>query len=131
MVKTLTVALLLSGGVALADPAYNLKIETPAAKKAQKGVAKIHILPGAGFHMNKDYPTNLSVVAPAGATVEKPKQTGKDAVKLVEEGADFDVAYTCTQGGKQVFTGELKFAVCSASSCDPKKEKLTFTVDVN
>ena len=80
--------------------------------------------------MNKDYPTNLSVVAPAGATVDKPKQGAKDAVKFAEEGADFDVAYTCNEAGKQTFTGELKFAVCSASSCDPKKEKLSFTVDV-
>src|SRR5437764_12394286 len=103
MRNVLVVASLLLGGAAFADPSYNLKIDAPPGKKAQKGVVKIHIAPGAGFHVNKDYPTNLSVVAPAGATVDKPKQGAKDAVKLAEEGADFDVAYTCTQAGKQVF----------------------------
>jgi len=116
---------------AFADSAYNVKIDAPAVKKAQKGVAKIHIAPGTGFHVNKDYPTTVSVVAPTGITVDKPKQTAKDAVKLAEEGADFDVAFTTTDSGKKLFTGELKFAVCSANSCDPKKEKLSFTVDVN
>jgi hypothetical protein len=117
-------------GVALADPAYALKIDTPPAKKAQKAVVKIHIQPGAGFHVNKDYPTNLTVSAPSTVALEKPKQTAKDAVKLAEEGADFDVSYTANEPGKQTFTGELKFAVCSANSCDPKKEKISFTVDV-
>jgi hypothetical protein len=123
-------SLLASGGIALADASYELKIDAPKAKKAQKGVAKIHVTPGAGFHVNKDYPTTVSVV-PAGCTVEKPKQTAADAVSLTEKSADFDVAFTCNAAGKQTFTGEMKFAVCSASSCDPKKEKLSFTVDVN
>ena len=39
-----------------ADSAYVLKVEAPAAKKGQKAVAKVHITPGAGFHMNKEYP---------------------------------------------------------------------------
>jgi hypothetical protein len=116
------------------DPSYALRLETPPAKKGQKGLAKIHIAPGAGFHMNKDYPLQITVVAPTGLAVEKPKQTAKDAVRLEEAGADFDVAYTvdaAATAGAKVVTGELKFAVCSASSCDPKREKLSFTITVN
>lgn len=130
MRKLITVSILLMGGLAFADSSYELKIDAPKAKKAQKGVAKIHITPGAGFHVNKDYPTSVSIV-PAGCTVEKPKQTAADAVSLTEKSADFDVSFTCNAAGKQTFTGEMKFAVCSANSCDPKKEKLSFTVDVN
>ena len=69
---------------AFADAAYNVKIDAPAVKKAQKGMAKIHIAPGSGFHVNKDYPTSVSVVAPTGITVDKPKQTAKDADRLLE-----------------------------------------------
>jgi hypothetical protein len=115
---------LLLPAVALADPSYSVKIDTAPARKAQPGTAKIHIAPGTGYHVNKDYPTKLTMNAPAGATVEKPKQT------VAEAGADFEVTYTCTEAGQKTFTGELKFAVCTATTCDPKKEKVSFTVDV-
>jgi hypothetical protein len=132
MRKLLVLAFAVCAAPAFAgDAGYTLKIEAPPAKKAQKGVAKIHIAPTAGYHVNKDYPTSVTVQAPDGVTVEKPKQSAKDAVKLADEGADFDVAYVAAQPGKKTFTGEIKFAVCSATTCDPKKEKVTFTVDVN
>lgn len=115
---------------AFADPAYTIRVDAPPVKKAHPGVAKIHIAPGQGFHFNKDYPASVTVTAPAGVTVPKTKLTAKDAASLSETGAEFDVAYTPSQKGKKTFTGELKFAVCSASSCDPKKEKLAFTVEV-
>ena len=129
--RTMAAALLLSSSLAFADPAYVVTYSTPSGKKAQKGVVKIHVAPGAGFHMNKEYPTSVALTAvPAGVLVEKMKQTAKDAVKLDETALEFEVAYTSNEAGKKEFTGNLRFAVCSASSCDPKSEKLAFTVDV-
>jgi hypothetical protein len=128
--RNIAFALLLVGGAAHADNAFTVTVETPAAKKAQKGTARIKIAPGAGFHMNKDYPTSVSVVAPTGVTVEKPKQSKAEAVRFEETGAEFEVAYTASDAGKKTFSGELKFAVCSANSCDPKRAPLSFTVDV-
>jgi hypothetical protein len=115
---------------ALADSSFAVKVSAPPATHQQRAVAKIHIAPGAGFHVNKDYPTVVSVVAPTGVTVEKARQTAKDALRMEEAGADFEVAFTPAEPGKKLFTGELKFAVCSANSCDPKKERLAFTVEV-
>jgi hypothetical protein len=110
---------------------YVLKVDAPAAKAGQKGVAKVHITPGAGYHMNKEYPTSLVFTAvPAGVLVDKMKLTAKDAAKFEEAGAEFDVAYTAAQPGKKVVTGELKFAVCSATTCDPKKSNVSFEIDV-
>jgi hypothetical protein len=126
----LGLVLVAPGAHAWADSSFQVNVVAPPTANKQRGVAKIHIAPGAGFHVNKDYPTSVSVVAPTGVTVEKAKQTAKDAVALSETGADFDVAYTASEAGKKTFTGELRFAVCSANSCDPKKEALQFTVDV-
>ncbi len=123
-------AALLLPNIGFADPSYALKIETPAAQKAKRAVVKLHVTPGAGFHMNQQFPTVVSVVGPAGVTVEHPKQNGKDAVKFDEHQADFDVAFVAADAGKKQFSGEFKFAVCSATSCDPKKEKLSFAVEV-
>src|SRR4051812_45783802 len=73
-----------------AEASYLLKVETPPAKKGQKSVAKIRITPGAGYHMNKEYPTSLVLsTVPAGVSVDKMKQTMKDAAKWEEAGGEF------------------------------------------
>jgi len=120
-------------GAALAQQPtpYVLKVDAPPAKKGQKAVAKVKITPGAGYHMNKEYPTSLVLsTVPAGVSVDKMKQTMKDAAKWEEAGGEFDVAYTAADAGKKVVTGEIKFAVCSANTCDPKKSNITFDIDV-
>jgi hypothetical protein len=124
MRKLIVLGALLLGSAALADDSFAIKIDAPPSKKAQKATAKIHISPGTGYHVNKDYPTSLKLAQVDGVTVEKPTQ------KVEEAGADFEVAYTATAAGQKTFTGEVKFAVCSKSSCDPKRQPVTFTVEV-
>jgi hypothetical protein len=118
---------LLCGPTARADSSYNVKVEAPPAQKAHKGTARIHITPGAGYHVNKEYPASAKVVAPAGVTLDKDKVPPSS---VQEAALDFEIPYTPNEAGKKTFTGELKFAVCSANSCDPKKEPLNFTIDV-
>ena len=127
MTRLVILAALVVPITAFADSSFSVKIDAPAAQKAKKGVAKIHITPGPGFHMNKEFPAAAKVMAPAGVTVDKDKVPPS---KVEEAGMDFEVGYTANEAGKKTFTGELKFAVCSANSCDPKKEALNFTVDV-
>lgn len=138
MTKLVAVVALMLPSLVLAQGAerstidsYVLKVDAPPAKKGQKAIAKIKITPGAGYHMNKEYPTSLVLnTVPAGVTVDKTKFTAKDATKWEEQGGEFDVAYTAQQAGKQKVSGEIKFAVCSATTCDPKKSVLTFEIDV-
>jgi hypothetical protein len=110
--------------------AYALKVDAPPAKKGQQAVAKIKITPGAGFHINKEYPTSLALHPPAGVTVAKSKLGAKDAARWEEKGGEFDVSYTAKHPGKQVVTGELKFAVCSVNSCNPQTSTVSFEIDV-
>jgi hypothetical protein len=102
----------------------------PTAKKGQRTIVKVHLTPAAGYHMNKDFPTSLALVPPQGVTLEKQKLTKADAARWEEAGGDFDVALTAADPGSKTVTGELKFAVCTATSCDPKKENVSFTVVV-
>ena len=121
-------ALAQEGGV---RASYVLKVESPPTKKGQKSVAKVKITPAAGYHMNKEYPTSLVLSSvPAGVTVDKMKLTMKDAAKWEEAEGEFDVAYTAAETGKKVVTGEIKFAVCSATTCDPIKSNVSFEIDV-
>jgi len=118
-------------GERAAMASYVLKVEAPPAKKGQKAVAKVKITPAAGYHMNKEYPTSLVLSSvPAGVLVDKMKQTAKDAAKWEEAEGEFDVAYTASEAGKKTVSGEIKFAVCSANTCDPKKSNVSFQIDV-
>ena len=126
----LALALTASAGLAHADEPYKITVDAPSVKKAQRGVVKIVVKPGAGFHVNKEYPAGLKVKAPDGVKLEKDALKSTDAAALSEQALEFDVAYTSTDAGKKSFTGDLKFAVCSASSCDPKRESISFTVEV-
>jgi hypothetical protein len=116
--------------VALADgAAFNLSIDAPAAKVGAPAQAHLKVTPGPGHHVNKDYPTSLKLTAPAGVELAKPNLSDKDG-KVEEAQAAFDVLYTAKEAGKKTFTGKFSFAVCTAQTCEPHTEKVSFTVDV-
>jgi hypothetical protein len=109
---------------------YELELETPTTAAAgAKAVAKLVLKPTTGYHLNKEFPTNLKVKPPAGVKVDKAEQGIADAAKFEEKVATFEVAFTSDAGAKE-FAATFKFAVCTESTCDPKREKLAWKVDV-
>lgn len=126
------VAILALSSVAFAGDNYKLDVKAPAsAKKGEKATTKVHFEGTNKFHLNQEYPTKLTIEAPAGVKVDKDKQLKADAVKFAEGGADFDIAFTASEPGKKSFKGELKFAIClEKEACKPVSEKVAFDVDV-
>jgi len=117
-------------GAPKGDASYAIKVASPPAQKGQRAAATIQIIPATGYHFNKQYPTSITMTAPSGVTLDKTKLGAKDATKLEESAAVFDVGYTAASPGKKTVTGELKFSVCSASECETKKTSVSFDVDV-
>jgi hypothetical protein len=113
-----------------ANEQYALQIDPGEATVGQPGTVSIRVIPNATWHMNLEYPTKLTVTPPAGVEVAKPKLGKDDAVKFTEENAEFAIAFTPSEAGDKVFTGEFKFAVCQDTACVPKTEKLEFHVAV-
>jgi hypothetical protein len=109
---------------------YALQIDPGEATVGQPGTVSIRVIPNATWHMNLEYPTKLTVTPPAGVEVAKPKLGKDDAVKFDEQNCEFAVAFTPSEAGDKVFTGEFKFAVCQDTACVPKTEKLEFHVAV-
>jgi hypothetical protein len=108
-------------------------VEVSPPGSAQVGAAthaKIILKPTGGYKVNKEFPTHLSVTAPEGVEIGKPKQAGPDAAKLEEDEAVFEVAFTASEPGDKRFEAAFRFAVCTPESCDPKSEKLAWTVPV-
>jgi|SRR5579871_6342600 len=111
------------------SPNYSVAVAAPAAKVGAAAKASITLKPATGFHVNKEYPTSLKVVAPDG--VELPKAAfNKADGKVSETEASFEVPFTAKAAGPKTFTGTLRFAVCTASTCDPKSVPVKFTVEV-
>src|SRR3954454_13041799 len=102
MTRLVLIAVLVVPMLAFADSSFVVKVEAPAGAKAKKGVARIHVTPGPGFHVNKEFPSTVKVVAPAGVSVDKDKLA---PTKVEEAGMDFEVGYTPTEAGKKTFTG--------------------------
>jgi hypothetical protein len=108
---------------------YTVDVKPPATA-AVGAEAKAHVVlhPTAGYHVNKEFPMILTVTAPPGVDVPKAKQAGADAAKLEETEAVFDIPFTAKEAGDKAFAASFRFAVCTATTCDPHNEKLAWNV---
>jgi hypothetical protein len=110
---------------------FVVEVTPPAdAKVGVATSAKVVLKPVAPYHVNKEFPTQLVVTPPAGVEVAKAKQKPEDAARFEEAGAEFEVAFTPREAGDKRFEAAFKFAVCTTETCDPKSEKLAWTVPV-
>src|SRR5262249_3982062 len=108
---------------------YVVDVKPPAgATVAAEAKAHVVLKPTAGYHVNKEFPMVLAVTAPPGVDVPKAKQAGGDAAKLEETEAVFDIPFTAKEAGDKAFAASFRFAVCTATTCDPHNEKLAWSV---
>ena len=105
---------------------------TPPSSAAVGTEAKARVVlkPNGGYHVNKEFPMILAVTPPTGVDVPKTKQQGADAAKFEETEAIFEVPFTAKESGDKSFAATFRFAVCTATTCDPKNEKLAWNVSV-
>jgi len=113
-----------------------LAIELPAdAKAGAEAIAKVTVTPGAGYHVNTEYPTKLTLTPPQGVTLAKAELAAGghdnakgDADALDEKQLAFAVKLTPAASGSYTINGNFKFAVCDKSQCLPKREAIAITV---
>jgi hypothetical protein len=113
-----------------------LAIESPAdAKAGSEVVAKILVTPGAGYHVNTEYPVKLTLTAPAGVTLAKDKfvagghdKAQGDADALDEKQLAISVKLTPASSGSYTIHGNFKFAVCDKDQCLAKQETIAIAV---
>lgn len=116
----------------VADTAeYTIKLSAPA--KTSSGAdasATLEVIPKAGWKLNKDFPTKLTVTAPADVKLEKGEQTVPDAVTFGDKAGKWAFDFKASAAGDKSFACKMKFAVCTDTTCDPKKEDLAWNVSV-
>jgi len=123
---------LTAGGNVLAETkTYIVKAEVPeASSSGEKADVKITLLPKTGWHINQDFPTKLKITAPEGIALASDTQRATDAEKFSEDAALFNVSCNPEGAGAKAFTAEFRFAMCTESTCDPKKAALAWTLNV-
>lgn len=113
------------------EPSFVVEVLPPAeAAVEQPFTARVVLRPKGEYHLNDEFPTVLDVKPPAGVTVVKAKQTREDAAKWGPLEAVFEVKGTPAAAGEHRFEATFRFAVCTETTCDPKKTSLAWNVNV-
>jgi hypothetical protein len=111
------------------DSSFKVAVEVPAGVAAgAEAVAKVTVTPGEGYKVNEEYPSRLTLEAPTGVTLAKLVLEKEDAQALDKHQLAFAVKLTPGQAGSYKINGSLKFAVCTTSTCDPKKQAIAIDV---
>jgi len=113
-----------------------LAIEAPAdAKAGAEATARITVTPGAGYHVNTEYPIKLKLTSPDGVKLVKAEfvagghdKAKGDADALDEKQLAFAVKLTPAASGSYTISGTFKFAVCDHDQCLAKKEAIAIAV---
>jgi hypothetical protein len=113
------------------DSSYNIKLDAPkTAAQGAETVVRVSVIPTSGWKMNEEFPTRLTVTAPEGVTLAKDQQKLPDAEKFAEKELTFAIKFTPASAGEKSFAADFRFAVCTDATCDPKREKLAWVIDV-
>lgn len=93
--------------------------------------AQIVLVPIDGYKVNREFPTKLKVQAES-VTLPKAEQGIAEASSFDEKkGMTFDVPFATSAAGEKHFTATFRFAVCTETTCDPKREDLVWVVKAN
>jgi hypothetical protein len=132
----ITVVLLGASGIAAAEtqrwtgPGYVVTAVTTAPATAGAALSvDLQLTPADGYKVNGEYPIALEINAPADVAVAKTKLTKGDA-SVRHDRATFRVSLTPRTSGSKRVGLRLKFALCTDTTCEPRKHASELTLDV-
>ena len=90
----------------------------------------VRLEPRGEFHINQEYPIEISVSGDVDTSFPKATLARSDAAEFGEKKARFDVPFTAKVGGNHKISANVKFAVCTDENCVPDERNLTLAVAV-
>jgi glucose/arabinose dehydrogenase len=113
------------------DPTFTLRLaEAGPYKAGELGRVVLHLEPRGEYHVNQDYPIEISLSADADTVLAKAKLERADAAEFGDKGAKFDLPFTPKSAGERKLDANVKFAVCTESNCVPDERNLTLALSV-
>ena len=90
---------------------------------------QLAITPTSGYQVNEEFPTAIEITAPADVAVAKTK-LGKGDGTVRHARADFRLTLTPKTTGDKLLGLKLKFALCTDSTCEPRKHSAELRLHV-
>lgn len=114
------------------DATFQLRVAPTGAYAVGKvGSFTLTLKPLGEWHLNQDFPTQVSVRGDAPLTFPSAKLGKQSAAEFGEKFARFDVPFTATAPGSHAVTCDVKFAVCSEENCIPEQRTLAVALTVD
>lgn len=114
------------------DPSYELRIAPAEGYAAGKvGSFAVTLKPRGEWHLNLDFPTQVSVSGAPALTFPSANIGKQAAAEFGEHFARFDVPFTASAPGSHSVTCDVKFAVCSEANCIPEERTLAVALRVD
>ena len=105
---------------------YQIAVDAPKlVKPGARGSFKIVLTPAPGFHVNQEFPVEVSIDA-ADVKLAKQKLQKGDAKVWSEREGRFEVDFQIDEAGERSFTARARFAVCTDKDCWPARETLSW-----
>lgn len=99
-------------------------------KAGELGQFVLQIEPRGKFHINQEYPVEISLRGTPETTFPKSTLMRPDAAEFGENKARFEVPFTAKSAGDHKVSCNVKFAVCTDENCVPDERDLSLALAV-
>ena len=118
-------------GATVRDVGFELRATAGGPYHAgQAGTFGVTLTPGAGYHVNEEYPIRVELTAPAEVTLPKATLARADAADFGPTKAHFEVPFTAAVEGERRVQLTVGFAVCTPERCMPDERTLSVVLPV-
>jgi hypothetical protein len=113
------------------DPGFTLRLADAGPYKAgELSRVVLHLEPRGAFHINQEYPVEITLSGDADTSFPKTTLAKADAAEFGEKNARFDVPFSAKAAGDHKVLANVKFAVCTAENCVPDERNLSLALAV-
>jgi len=120
-----------SSVAAPSDPMFTMRLtHAGAVAVGQVATAKVTILPGKGYKVNKEFPASVQLEAHPALAFASPRLERAAALVDNDHELTFGVQMSANAAGDFVAKGLMKFAVCDDANCVPKKQAIALDLHV-
>jgi hypothetical protein len=114
------------------EASFSLKMVGAGPYKAgDLGRFVLNLEPRGVFHVNQEYPIEITLKGDADTSFPKASLMRPDAAEFNDKKARFDVPFTAKAAGEHKILANVKFAVCTDENCVPDERDLALAVAVN
>ncbi len=114
------------------EPSFALKLAQAGPYKAgELGRLVLHLEPRGEFHINQEYPVEISFTGGPDTSFPKATFAKSDAAEFGDKKARFEVPFTPKAAGDHKVQCNVKFAVCTDENCVPDERDLSLALAVN